>query len=134
MGFADRDTLLVVLNQLLEAERAGTRIALQIATISDDPELTTQMMALHHDEARWCAVLTRAIVGLQGEPWTKTGDFYEKVMALPELPERLALLRRGQAWVARKIREISPRVGDTNLFSDLSAMLAAHDKTDRPTG
>ena len=123
----DRQELLQFLNELLEAERAGAKALLRTAMDTDRKDFSEMAKAIHRDEARWCAMLTRAIRDLDGEPSPKTGAFYEKVMAIPEDGPRLAFVNRGQGWVVRKLREILPRVKDVRLSGDLTEMLISHE-------
>ncbi|HMM45545.1 MAG TPA: nitronate monooxygenase [Candidatus Macondimonas sp.] len=126
MGEIGRDELLAALDELLEAERAGARVALH--TARDAPaELTPLVRAIQHDEARWCALLTQSIQRLGGTPSRRTGDFHEKAMAIEDLPARLAFLNRGQRWVVRRLQALLPRVIDPQLQAGLGAMLAAHE-------
>lgn len=126
MGEIGRNELLAALDELLEAERAGARVALH--TAKDAPaELTPLVRAIQHDEARWCALLTQSIQRLGGTPSRRTGDFYAKAMAIQDLPARLAFLNRGQRWVVRKLQALLPRVGDARLQAGLGAMLTAHE-------
>jgi hypothetical protein len=48
-------------------------------------------------------------------------------MAIADLHERISFLNRGEAWVVRKIREMLPRVRDTQLHMDLMEMLRLHE-------
>jgi len=129
MGYAGREELLAALNELLEAERAGARVALRtVAPLASDADLKPLVMAIHRDEARWCGVLTRTIRRLRGIPSPNTGVFYDKAMAITEIPARLAFLNRGQAWVVRKLQALLPTVRDAALEADLAAMLAAHQR------
>ena len=128
MGFATRDEVLPVLNELLEAERAGARATLAMAKDVGDGALKLMVMAIHRDEARWCGVLTRAIHRLQGAPSPQTGAFYDKAMAIPDLLARLAFLNRGQGWVVRKLKALLPTVRDEAIHADLTAMLASHER------
>ena len=126
MGAIGRNELLAALDELLEAERAGARVALH--TAKDAPaKLTPLVRAIQHDEARWCALLTQSIQRLGGTPSRRTGDFYAKAMAIQDLPARLAFLNRGQRWVVRKLQALLPRVGDARLQAGLGAMLTAHE-------
>ena len=109
MGYATRDELLLALNELLEAERAGARVTLR-TTQEVSQALKTTMVGLQRDEARWCGVLTKSIQHLQGTPSAKTGGFYEKAMAISDVAERLAFLNRGQGWVVRKLEGLLPRI------------------------
>lgn len=119
--------LAAFLNQLLEAERAGTRVARESrAQCSAAPE--RELMAdIHDDEARWCAMLMAAIPRLGGEPSLKVGDFHPRAMAIADLNERLLFLNRGQGWVAKRLREMIPRVADEALRAELIAMRDNHD-------
>ncbi len=128
MGFAARDVLLPALNELLEAERAGARVTLATAKGIAGGDLEPLVLAIHRDEARWCGVLTRAIHQLQGAPSSKTGAFYDKAMAIPDLPARLAFLNRGQGWVVRKLKALLPTIRDEAIHADLMAMLASHER------
>jgi uncharacterized protein YeaO (DUF488 family) len=131
MGYASRDELIPFLNKLLEAEQAGAKVTLRLSKEASDPALKTLITTVYHDEAKWCAMLVAALRGLGAKPSPRIGAFYEKVMAIGDLPGRLALLIRGQSWVARKLREILPRVQDDSLRTNLAEMLAAHERNIR---
>ncbi|OYV42103.1 MAG: hypothetical protein B7Z75_14185 [Acidocella sp. 20-57-95] len=128
MGFYGRDELLAALNELLEAERAGARVALRTMAECTDERLIAQMQTLHRDEARWCGMLINAILQLHGLPSKRTGMFYEKAMAIEALPERLAFLIVGQKWVTRKLQGLLPNVRNESLHVSLTAMLVAHER------
>lgn len=130
-GYASRDELVAFLNELLEAERAGAKVTLRMAEGAEDPKLKARVIAMHHDEAKWCAMLSAAIRCLRAEPSPRTGAFYEKVMAKGDLPGRLARLDRGQRWVARRLREMLAKIEDERLRADLAEMLAAHERNIR---
>jgi nitronate monooxygenase len=118
--------LLDALNELLEAERAGARVT--FLTAAHAPESAKVLIhAIHHDEARWCDMLVRAIQRLQGTPSQTTGAFCAKAMAIEDLPSRLAFLNLGQQWVIRKVRKLLPGLSDEALRADLAAMLASHE-------
>ena len=124
----NREELLGFLNTMLEAERAGAKALLHMARDAQSKDVALLAKELHRDEARWCAMLTAAIRGLDGEPSAKTGDFYDKVMAIAEEGPRLAFVNRGQAWVARKLREALPAIADARLAEDLAVMLTSHEE------
>src|SRR3546814_8980732 len=84
------------------------------------------MTGLRDDEARWCAMLAGQIKRLGGSPSGACGAFYDKVMALDEPVERLALLNRGQGWVVRKLDAMIPRVKDEVLHADLRELADSH--------
>lgn len=126
---ARRKEILARLDELLEAERAGARVTLRSARHTDDEQLRSTIEAIHHDEVRWCAMLSRLIRGLQATPSTRTGAFYDKAMALEDLRERMDFLNRGQGWVVKKLRELMPLLGDATdeaMRRDLDEMLVAH--------
>ena len=128
MGFATRDELLAALNELLEAERAGSRVCLRTAEEATDPDSRSLVENIQRDEAHWCAVLTKAILTLGATPSPRIGSFYEKAMAISTLPERLAFLNRGQGWVVKRLRELTPKVREHAIHRALSNMLASHER------
>jgi hypothetical protein len=127
MGYAGKDELIPYLNELLEAERAGARVALDSAHEAGTGPLAELLLAVQRDEARWCAMLVGHLRKLGERPSTKTGAFYGKAMAIVELRARIAFLNRGQGWVVRKLREMLPRVRNDELHADLSEMLRSHE-------
>ncbi len=127
MGYATRDEIAVFLNELLEAERAGTGVALKSAAGAAGTPFVELLRDVHHDEARWCAMLLRQLKALGLPASTKVGAFEEKAMAIEGLPERIAFLNRGQGWVVRKLGEMMPKVRDDALHRDLAEMLHSHE-------
>src|SRR5579863_2646717 len=123
-----RDELLAFLNEMLEAERAGAKALLHISKDAHDATASALAMQVHHDEARWCAMLTAAI-RLQGAtPSSATGAFYAKVLAIGDEKARLAFVNRGQGWVVKKLKEAIPRIADEHLAKDLGVMLTSHEE------
>ena len=114
-------------NELLEAERAGARVTLESARAAGSSPLGKLLRSIQRDEARWCAVLLHQLKALGEQPSSQTGAFYGKAMAIADLRERIALLNRGQAWVVKRLREILPRVRDSELHSGLREMLESHE-------
>lgn len=135
MGYADTDELVAALNELLEAERAGARVALGTIKGADDPLLVDLMHTVHHDEARWCAMLNEQVQRLGAAPSAVCGTFYGKAMAIADPVARLAFLNRGQSWVVRRLEKLLPRVRDDELHAALADMLRSHveniEETDR---
>jgi nitronate monooxygenase len=127
MDALNREDLLNFLNTMLEAERAGAKALLHIARDTERSGVAALAREIHRDEAKWCAMLTTAIRTLGGNPSSKTGQFYEKVMAITEDSARLDLVNRGQGWVVRKLREVLPKIGDPELSGDLAEMLSSHE-------
>lgn len=126
MGYATRDELAAFLNELLEAERAGTGVALKSADAASGTPFFDLLRDVHRDEALWCAMLLRQLKALGAPASTRIGAFQEKAMAIEGLPERIAFLNRGQGWVVRKLLEMLPKVRDDALHRDLADMLQSH--------
>ncbi len=127
MGFATRDELAAFLNELLEAERAGTGVALKSAQAAEGTPYLDLLQEVHRDEARWCAMLLKQLKALGAPASTKIGAFQDKALAIEGLAERIAFLNRGQGWVVRKLTEMLPKVRDDGLHRDLSDMLRSHE-------
>ena len=125
-ALASREEVLDALNELLEAERAGARVAMETAREIPPSALASLVQDIHKDEVRWCSMLMRTINVLEGTPSSATGAFWGKAMAIPDLEQRLSFLNRGQAWVVRRLSALIPRIQDAQVQADLSAMLEAH--------
>jgi len=57
MGYAGRDEVAAALDELLEAERSGARVALDSMKDAGNPAMSRLIRTIHGDEARWCAML-----------------------------------------------------------------------------
>ncbi len=123
---ADRAAVLASLNELLEAERAGARVAMETGREVHATELATLVGDIHRDEVRWCGMLMRVIKALGATPSSATGAFHGKAMAIVDVRERLMFLNRGQAWVVRKLEALIPRMADPTHLAELQSMLDAH--------
>jgi nitronate monooxygenase len=121
------DELARLLDLLLEAERAGAKVLNEfMADYPSGSEAWQILRKVQRDEAENCALLMRLARGIGHEPSRATGDFVAKALAVDGNAERLDFLNRGQAWVARKIREALPRIPDGELKSRLIAMQDSH--------
>ena len=127
MGYATKDELAAFLNELLEAERAGTGVALKSGKAAAGTSFAELLRDVHRDEARWCAMLLKQLKALGAPASTKIGAFQDKALAIEGLPERMAFLNRGQGWVVKKLREMLPKVRDDALHRDLAEMLHSHE-------
>ena len=127
IGNAGKDEITAFLNELLEAERAGARVALESARAEGFAPIAELMRTIQRDEAHWCAMLAGHIKARGEIPSPKLGSFYDKVMAIADPAERLTFLNRGQGWVVRKLRDMLPRVRDDRLHADLTGMLRSHE-------
>ena len=126
LGFAPREEIVEALEVLLEAERAGARVA-ALSSLSAPAAYQPLLRAVHRDERRFCAMLTGWIERLGRQPQDRIGAFFEKAMAIPDIEDRLAFLNRGQAWVSKRLRTLLPQIRDAALYEDLRDMLIAHD-------
>jgi hypothetical protein len=127
MTTASPDELVAILNELLEAERAGAKVTLETARQAEQPAIVQLMHHIQHDEARWCAMLLQQIRTLGGAASPRVGAFYDKAMAIDDIAERIVFLNRGQGWVVRKLRELIPKVQDDQMSSELHHMLTSHE-------
>ena len=115
------------LNQLGEAERAGGRILHELTDQAHSLELREMLKKVGHDEGYYAGELAAQLRRLGGTPSNKTGDFVEKVRAVPDFKGRLELLNRGQRWVIRKIEENLPTINDESLHAFLRVMADGHE-------
>jgi hypothetical protein len=127
MGYLDRESLITELNTLLEAERAGAKVAAQLVADAARPELKALARVIQRDEVHWCKMLMGALQELGATPSKAVGGFYDQATAIPDVVARLAFVNRGQAWVVRRLKTLLPKVRADGLHADLLAMLAAHD-------
>jgi len=115
------------LNVLGEAERAGGRILHELTDQAQSLELREMLKKVGHDEGYYAGELAAHVRRLSGSPSNKTGDFVEKVRAVPDFKGRLELLNRGQRWVIRKIGEQLPSLKDEPLAAFLRVMADDHE-------
>ena len=92
-------------NMLLEAERAGVTVLSELNMQTEDRRLKLILKRFLRDEGVNCQVLVDLIYDLNAKPSDKTGAFVEKIRELENPDDKIQLLIRGQAWVARKIKE-----------------------------
>src|SRR3546814_20431687 len=115
------------LNDWIDAGRAGVKAALAGRKAAETEAMGSFITGLRDDEARWCAMLAGQIKRLGGSPSGACGAFYDKVMALDEPVERLALLNRGPGWVGRKPDAVIPRRTAEVLRADLRELADSTD-------
>jgi hypothetical protein len=115
------------LNLLGEAERAGGRILHELTEQAQSLELREMLKKVAHDEGYYAGELAAQVRRLGGAPSNKTGDFVDKVRAVPDFKGRLELLNRGQRWVIRKIVEQLPSINDAPLGAFLQVMADGHE-------
>ncbi len=115
------------LNLMGEAERAGGRVLHELTALAGSPELRELLKKVGHDEGYYAGELAAQVRRLGGTASNRTGDFVEKVRAVPELRAKLELLNRGQRWVIRKINEQIPSIADDDLKAFLAVMVQGHE-------
>ena len=120
------EELVAFFNELLEAERAGAKVLSVMVAEGEAPGGRSLLREIAHDEARYCALLTRLIDAQGGVPSTATGSFRDKVLACDSLIERLELLNRGQSWVVRKLEQALPQISDIAISTELAEMRDTH--------
>jgi len=116
-----------LLNQLGEAERAGGRVLHELTPLAGSLELREMLKKVGHDEGYYAGELAAQVRRLGGTASNKTGDFVEKVRAIPDFKAKLELLNRGQRWVIRKIEEALPSLTDEPLSAFLRVMADGHE-------
>src|ERR1051325_2572862 len=94
-----------LLNQLLEAERAGHVLLDAMTQETADPQMKALFANFTDLEVGDTAVLEGLMRVHGGTPSAKTSDFAEKVLRVDTLHAQINLLSRGQAWVARKVEQ-----------------------------
>ena len=121
------EELVGLLNELLEAERAGAKV---LSAFLNDYERDTptwkRLAAVQRDEAKNCVVLMDLVRRVNGTPSTATGDFLSKALGVEGKVARLQFLNRGQQWVARRISEALPRLEQDFVRGALFAMQESH--------
>jgi hypothetical protein len=128
MGLLPRDEIVSELQVLLEAERAGARIARESAIEARDAD-ASKVEGLEHlleDETHCCKVLIACLEHLGETPSRNIGDFYQKCMAIDDLDDRLNLVDKGQRWVLRKVEAMLPRLSDPKLVAAMKDVRDRH--------
>ena len=126
MGYMGRDEIVDSLNELIEAERAGTRTALALHEVEADSDIRAFVRAFHAEEAHWCGQLIEAVRRLSGRPSERCGDAYEQTMAISDPVDRLAFTARGQRRLERKLDCLLPVIRDGGLQTMLRTIRDGH--------
>jgi hypothetical protein len=72
--------------------------------------------------------LASLIHDLNAKPSDKTGAFVDKIRVLDNLDDKIQLLIRGQAWVARKIKEFRFNLPAGSAYWFLEAIKIQHEE------
>jgi Domain of unknown function (DUF6306) len=119
--------LVVLLNELLEAERAGARLLADwMAEAPMGSALHERLKAVQRDEATNCAILIRHLQQAGGVPSTATGAFYGKALAIKDWRARLDFLNRGKGWVGERIAAALPQLPESPARAMLQEMHDSH--------
>jgi hypothetical protein len=116
----------VLLNRLLEAERAGHILLDAMTQETADPQIKALFANFTDIEVSDVAVLEGLIRLHGGTPSTKTGNFTEKVLSIDNLHDQINLLSRGQAWVARKVEQALALNPPADIAAFLKEMANRH--------
>ncbi len=128
MNETDTMTVLDFYNMLLEAERAGVAVLGEMVQKNEEERLAAVLKKFLRDEGANCRILMDLIHDLGEKPSDKTGAFAGKVRALETLDEKIHLLIRGQAWVARKIQEFHNLIPAGSPYLFLEAIRIQHEE------
>jgi len=122
----DNATLVRLLNELIEGERAGAVGLLDMKRRPECADLSPLLQQVAEDEAHFCAMLTHHVEALGGEPSRRTGVFAEKLARREGLDAKLLLLDKGQSAVVKMLDDMLDRIDDGPLRRDLTDMRDVH--------
>lgn len=119
--------LVDALQELLAAERAGTRVAMSSLGETQDAGQRHLLEQIRLGEADSCRRLNLSLQKLGAVPTRQVGDFHDRAMAIVDLAERLVFVDRGQRWVIRRIQALLPGCEDAVVRAELQAVLQTHE-------
>lgn len=126
-----RETWIAALRELLAAERAGARTAAACLREAYHPAVHAQLSQLHRQEVDSCRALLRCLSHLDAKPGQAVGNFFQKVMALKTLDERMELIDKGQRWVHRRVEKLLQQQPDPEIRPHLQTVLRYHEPVER---
>ncbi|VVP65333.1 hypothetical protein PS918_00093 [Pseudomonas fluorescens] len=115
-----------LLQELLEAERAGARLAMDTLREVTDETQQQLLNEIHMGEAESCRRIRDCIKYLGGKPSLNIGEFYNKAMAIEDIVERLFFIDRGQRWVIRKLNANLALIPTKFVRKELENVLKIH--------
>ena len=93
-----------LLNELLEAERAGAKLlAVYLDELPCNSAEWKDIRDVQLHEARNCAILIHLLLEAGTTPTLAVGSFYDRGLGIRTWRERIEFLKRGQAWVAKRL-------------------------------
>ncbi len=128
MSETEITALLNFFNILLEAERAGVKVLSELNIQVEDQRIKPILKKFLRDEGVNCRILASLIHDLNAKPSDKTGAFVDKIRVLDNLDDKIQLLIRGQAWVARKIKEFRFNLPAGSAYWFLEAIKIQHEE------
>lgn len=104
-----------LLNLLIEATRAGAKVAAVFACRASCQEKRGMYLDIQADASKTIQALARILKTRGVEPSDITNGFFDRAMDLPEKADRVAFFVRGQAWLVATLREAIPHIADTQI-------------------
>ncbi len=115
-----------LLQELLEGERAGARLALDTLKETTDEQQQMVLNQIHIGEAESCRRIRDCIKYLGGEPSLNIGEFYVKAMSIEDIVDRLYFIDRGQRWVINKLNKNLELITSDFVRKELENVLQIH--------
>lgn len=104
-----------LLNLLIEATRAGAKVAAVFACRAQCQEKRGMYLDIQADASKTIQALARILKTRGIEPSAATNGFFDRAMDLPEKADRVAFFVRGQAWLVATLREALPHIADAEI-------------------
>lgn len=118
--------IIKLLQELLEGERAGARLALDTLKETTDEQQKMLLNQIHIGEAESCRRIRNCIKYLGGQPSLNTGDFYIRAMSIEDIVDRLYFIDRGQRWVINKLNKNLELITSDFVRNELENVLQTH--------
>ncbi|MEB0121595.1 DUF6306 domain-containing protein [Pseudomonas sp. CCI1.2] len=115
-----------LLQELLEGERAGARIALDSLKEAHDERQATLLSQILIGEVESCRLIINCINYLGDLPSPNIGDFYIKAMRIENIIDRINFIDKGQRWVIKKINKHLELTSSEFVRKELEMVLDIH--------
>lgn len=112
------------LNLFIEAQRAASYVAANIARDAVQQDLKAWVLALRTEKIRWCKVMSADVRALGENPSRAVGGLYYQASPLHGAAAKLVFLNRYEAWLIQRVKAVLPRVQADSVHTDLLSMLA----------
>jgi len=126
MATMQMSDMISLLQELLEAERAGARLATDTLKETNDEGQKSLLNQIQSGEAESCRRIRDCIKYLGGVPSMALGAFYEKAMKIEDITDRLYFIDRGQRWVINKLKDNLESIGNKFVRIELENVLQIH--------